>query len=186
MSTPQGTFKGDALRRILVVDNDAVFRATLEDFLTEEGYSCQGTGDPTEARRILARREVDLAIIDIRLTSDSDDKDVSGLMLAKASTPDIPKIILTEYPTVEVVRESLGPTADGPPVAVAFVAKHEGFEVLLRYVTFALIMLPRSIGDKLHAAFGVGSSVALPGKITSIGVQDATERILGIPASEWL
>jgi hypothetical protein len=69
------------------------------------------------------------------MKDDSDDKDTSGLSLArKEAYRPVPKIILTRYPSYEYVREALGPAIEGLPPAVDFLAKQEGPEAMLRAV----------------------------------------------------
>ena len=123
---------------ILFADNDAAFLKTRAKFLEKEGYKVVPAGTFTEARRILEQAVVDLAILDLRLNDDDDDKDISGLTLAKETSSTIPKVILTNFPTIEAVREALGPNSDGIPSAVAFVSKQEGPEAMLRAVRRAL------------------------------------------------
>lgn len=119
---------------ILFADNDPDFLKTRAEFLEQEGYRVIPAVDPTEARRKLESGGIDLAIIDIRLSDDDDEKDASGLILAKESDRTVPKIILTGFPSVNAVREALGPRLDGLPAAVSFVGKQEGPESLLMEV----------------------------------------------------
>jgi hypothetical protein len=60
--------------------------------------------DPAEAKRILEQGNIDLAIIDIRLMDDNDEKDISGLVVAKETAPSIPKIILIRFPAFELAK----------------------------------------------------------------------------------
>jgi CheY-like chemotaxis protein len=166
--------------RILVVENDPTYRATLDQFLSQEGYSVISTGGITEARRALESGHVDLAVIDIRLTSEHDDKDLSGLELAGTGSDKIPKIILTAYPSVELVRASLGRNAEGISAAFGFVSKEEGLEAILRYIRFALCAVPSSIRDRINNAFGVVSAAAIPGQLSRISAGDAAERVLAV------
>ena len=119
---------------ILFADNDPDFLKTRTDFLEQEGYRVLPATDLTEARRLLERGEVDLAILDIRLRDDDDEKDTSGLTLAKEAALSMPKIILTNFPTVSAVRDALRPQLEGLPAAVDFVEKKEGPEKLLSVV----------------------------------------------------
>jgi DNA-binding NtrC family response regulator len=119
---------------ILFADNDSDFLKTRSEFLEQEGYRVIPAADPTEARRILERDGIDLAILDIRLRDDDDEKDTSGLTLAKEVTRSIPKIILTAFPSVDAVREALRPQLSGFPAATDFVSKQEGAEALIAAV----------------------------------------------------
>jgi len=123
---------------ILFADNDANFLKATAEFLEKEGYRVIPAATPTEARRTLEAGGIDIAILDIRLVKDEDEKDFSGLTLAKETARSVPKIILTGFPTYEAVREALGPNLEGLPPAVDFVAKQEETEVLLRAIREAL------------------------------------------------
>jgi DNA-binding response OmpR family regulator len=124
---------------ILFADNDPDFLQTRGEFLEQEDYRVIPAADPTEARRLLEQGRIDLAILDIRLQNDDDEKDTSGLTLAKAPLYRlVPKIILTNFPTYQAVREALGPALDGLPPAVAFLGKREGPEAMIRAVEQAI------------------------------------------------
>ncbi len=124
---------------ILFADNDPEFLKTRAEFLEREGYQVIPAADPTEARRLLEQRGgIDLAIVDIRLVDDDDERDTSGLTLAKEVARSVPKIILTGFPTYQAVREALGPVLEGLPPAVDFLAKEEGPEAMIQAVERAL------------------------------------------------
>jgi DNA-binding NtrC family response regulator len=123
---------------ILFADNNLDFLKTRAEFLEQEGYLVIPAADPTESRRKLELGGIDLAIVDIRLRNDDDDKDVSGLTLAKEVARSVPKIILTGFPSYEAVREALKSQSDGLEAAVDFVAKQEGPEALLNAIEKAL------------------------------------------------
>src|SRR6185503_2193655 len=93
--------------RILIADNDSLFGETLGDLLQLHGYSIVIATEPDEARKILEAGNVDLAILDLRLISDTDDADRSGLLIAKQVVPEIPKIILSAFASFQVAREAL-------------------------------------------------------------------------------
>ena len=120
---------------ILFADNAPAFLATQAELLVAAGYQVLSATTLAEARRLLETGRVHLAILDIRMVDDEDERDVSGLDLAKdPAYRAIPKIILTGYPTYTAVREALGPALDGLPPAVAFVAKSEGPEAMIQAV----------------------------------------------------
>ena len=119
---------------ILFADNDPDFLKTRSEFLERNGYQVITASNPKDAKRILEEDKANLAILDLRLLNDNDDRDFSGLNVCKESSSPIPKIILTKFPTVEAVREALGPALDGLSPAVDFVSKQEGPEVLLTTV----------------------------------------------------
>lgn len=128
------------MKTILFADNDSDFLDTRAEFLERAGYAVLKACSLGLARQLLADAHVHLSVVDIRMVDDDDDKDVSGLTLAKepAFRP-VPKIILTAFPTYEAVREALGPLLDGLPAAVGFLAKQEGPEALIRAAESAFI-----------------------------------------------
>ena len=159
---------------ILFADNDHRFLKVRKEFLEKEGYQVIPAADPTEARRILEQEQVDLAILNIRLIDDTDERDNSGLVLAKETAPSVPKIILTGFPTWEAVREALGPDLDGVPAAVDFVSKQEGPEAMVQAVDLTL-RRPQLKANLFHA-FEVVTLMALPWRITDLGPEEASRR----------
>lgn len=85
------------------------------------------------AEMYLENKNIHLAIIDIRMKDDNDEKDISGLIFAqKNAYRAIPKIILTGFTSLTYVREVMRPSSVGLPAAVDFVAKQDGQVCLLR------------------------------------------------------
>jgi CheY-like chemotaxis protein len=124
---------------ILFVDNAPDFLKARSELLEMEGYRVIQATNPAQARKIIEKGGIDLAIIDIRLEDNDDEKDVSGLTLAKETDPSIPKIILTNYPSIEAVRDALKPQLlNGLPPAVEFVTKSEGAGELIQAIYRAL------------------------------------------------
>ena len=126
------------IKRILLADNDPDFLRTRRAILEDAGYQVIPAANPDEAKRILDAGNIDLAILDIRLDDNKNERDISGLTLAKKTNPQIPKILLTQFPTYDLVRESLAADLDGLPAAVKFVVKQEGAEAMLRAVRDSL------------------------------------------------
>lgn len=123
------------MKVILFADNDPDFLVTRAEFLTNEGYHVLKAFSLDEAQQLMDEAYVHLAVLDIRLVDDDDEKDVSGLTLAKEPAYRfVPKIILTSFPTTDAVREALRLQLDGLPPAVDFVDKTEGPEALIRAV----------------------------------------------------
>lgn len=115
---------------ILITDNDTDYLATAREFLRSEDYRVYAASSAEEARHIIDTEIVHIAILDTRLKDDSDERDLSGLELAKGIDPSVYTIIQTRWPRYEDVRAALGAQLDGMPISVAFVAKQEGLAQL--------------------------------------------------------
>ena len=125
---------------ILLADNDGDFLVITGEFLENCGYHVMRVSTPMDAKRILCNEHVDLAILDVRLIDDNDEKDKSGIRLAQEMSWGryIPKIILTRFSSVEYAVESLRPLQRQGSPAVDFVTKQEGLDHLLTAVQLAL------------------------------------------------
>lgn len=120
---------------VLLADNDFDFLETRAEFLENAGYQVLKANTLAQARQLLADAHVHLAILDIRMVNDDDEKDVSGLSLAKdPAYRSVSKIMLTGYPIYQYVRQALGPALDGLSPAVDFLSKKEGPEAMIQAV----------------------------------------------------
>jgi CheY-like chemotaxis protein len=117
--------------RVLVVDNNPTLLASVGDFLEASGYSVLTTDSPQQALKLTQEEIVHLCIIDVRLTDNYDEMDVSGLDLAATMDPVIPKIMLTAYENPDPIIRSLSPDKRGIALAVDFVLKRLGPYILL-------------------------------------------------------
>ena len=123
------------MKTILIADNNPDFVEARTEFLEMKGYRVLKAYSPDEAREILDRELVHLAILDIRLTDDTDEADTSGLRLAQElAYRSLPKIMLTGFPSVDAIKAVLKHPPDEPPPAVDFVSKHDGLEAMLKAI----------------------------------------------------
>jgi DNA-binding response OmpR family regulator len=123
---------------IVLADNDRSSLNTRAEYLEACGYVVLRAADLAQATKYLVESTVNLAILDIRLVNDEDERDVSGITLAEKVRAEVPKIMLTAFPSWQAVRDALGTTYDNEPAATYYVAKREGMEVLLDYVHRAI------------------------------------------------
>lgn len=119
---------------ILLVDNDSGTLNIFKRFLESEDYRVFCAQSITAARKLLETVRPDLMITDMRLEDDAKHYDRSGLILAKDFAATIPVIVLTGFPSWDVVRQAFG----GKSRAVDFVAKSEGADAILDAVRRAL------------------------------------------------
>jgi len=129
---------------ILFADNDPDFLAARSEFLESVGYVVLKASSPKEAREVLDRKCVQLVILDIRLTDDREEGDISGLELAREPAYRLlPKIMLTGFPSVDAVKIALRPALEGLPPAVDFFSKKDGPEALIEAVKQAFAQYVR-------------------------------------------
>lgn len=124
---------------ILFADNDPDFLNTRAAYLKPTDYAVLKASTPAEAEDLLRNAGIDLAILDVRLLDDDDDRDTSGLALAE--NPEfrhIPKIVLTGYASVESAQRVLVPGPNGIAPAINYILKEKGPDALLQAVQQAI------------------------------------------------
>ncbi|WP_263358026.1 sigma-54-dependent transcriptional regulator [Acidicapsa ligni] len=90
--------------RILVIDDEAGIRESLEILLTFEGYTVEMAIDGEEGLRTLESRSYDLVLLDLALPGQT------GLELLpqiKERYPELPVVMITAYGTVDNVVEAV-------------------------------------------------------------------------------
>lgn len=168
--------------KILMADNDPDFLETRREFLEKDGYEVVTAFSPFEAQEKLRQEDIDLAVIDIRLLNDDDEKDVSGLELAKNIGRSLPTLILTGYPAVEYVRQALRFQVNGVPVARDFIAKDEGPKALLTAIRSALETAERrteTVAGGVFAGEGISTQISSVGRWKSVTASIAILLALG-------
>ena len=89
---------------ILIVDDDANMRKTLEEILRVNHYESHGVGSGQEAIRLAGEEKFQAALIDLKLT------DIPGLDVLKAlkeNSPDTECIILTGFASTETAIQAV-------------------------------------------------------------------------------
>jgi DNA-binding NarL/FixJ family response regulator len=123
------------MRSILFADNDQDFLNTRAEFLQSADYRVVKAFTFEQAQQSLEEVWTPVAILDIRLTEDDDEKDLSGLILAKLETcRNVAKIILSGHLTPEIVRELLRIQRNGRRLAIQVIGKEEDPEALVEAV----------------------------------------------------
>ena len=92
------------LANILVIDDEASIRESLEVLLNLEGYTVNMASDGLEGLRMLEMESYDLLLLDLALPGQS------GLELLpqiKERQPELPVIMITAYGTVDNVVDAI-------------------------------------------------------------------------------
>lgn len=109
---------------ILVADNKNGFVEMVRLMLEQEGYSVVTAMKPADAAKVLSKRGCDAAVLDFKLTDDSD-SDRSGLEVAENADSSIPKILVSVAVDKDDVMAAIQVGKDGRPIAVRFLDKLE-------------------------------------------------------------
>ena len=123
---------------ILLADNDLDYLTIAKEYLERAGYAVLTAQNFDDTRHALEKGGFNLAVLDVRLTRERDKKDTGGLILAKTHAPKIPKIVITDYPKWDDVRDAMIPSQDGIASNILYVAKREGHQALLDAICVAL------------------------------------------------
>ncbi len=92
------------MKPILVVEDEAIMRESLRDWLTESGYQVATVENGEEALETLTEQDFGLLILDLRLPG----KDgLHVLKEARARRPELKGIIITAYPSLETAVEAM-------------------------------------------------------------------------------
>lgn len=96
-------------RRALVVDNDPNWLDSISKNLRYRHLSVDTAQSAAEATRLLASRQYDLALLDLRVGNDMDVHDVSGLNVARQVrelNPEALVVLMTGFPEVDLVQNA--------------------------------------------------------------------------------
>ena len=144
--------------RILVIDDEAAIRESLEVLLSLEGYTVRLAVDGEEGLRTLEQETFDMVLLDLALPGQS------GLELLpqiKERQPELPVIMITAYGTVDNVVEAIRAGAEN------FVQKPWDNEKLLADIRAAIalhrveeenLQLKRTLKQRYNFANIVGKS----------------------------
>jgi len=88
---------------ILIVDDEAIVRESIGDWLKDAGYQVATAETGEEALEMVAEQDFSIIIMDVRLPGKTGMK---VLQEVKTLKPDIKSIIITAYPTMELANEA--------------------------------------------------------------------------------
>ena len=95
---------------ILIVDDDNELRKTLSEILKKEGWYVSTAENGKQALKASMQVHFNIALIDIRLP------DMTGIEILRKlrrTEPNMVKILITGYPTLETAVEAVNKEADG-------------------------------------------------------------------------
>jgi two-component system response regulator PilR (NtrC family) len=102
------------LARLLLVEDEAISRFQLTQFLTDEGYTVIPVATGEEAVKLLPTENFDVVVTDLKLAGRITGTDV--LDAFERVSPGKGKILLTAYPAHEVQAEYVGAVYVPKPV----------------------------------------------------------------------
>src|SRR5579875_3794043 len=91
-------------KNILIIDDEAGIRDSLETLLTLEGFQVQMAGDGDSGLDLLSRQTFDLLLLDLALPGESG---IDLLPRIKSLVPELPVIMITAYGTVGNVVDAI-------------------------------------------------------------------------------
>jgi signal transduction histidine kinase len=103
-STLERSAPSTTKERILVIDDEENIRATVEEFLSLNGYRVDTAGSGREGLDLLGRNTYDLVVSDLRMP------DVDGLAVIEwihETQPELPVLVMTGHATVESTIRAL-------------------------------------------------------------------------------
>ncbi len=92
------------MKPVLIVEDEAIMRESLRDWLKDEGYEVETAERGEEALERIGQKEFGVAVLDLRLPG----KDgLEVLRQATAQNPKLKGIIITAYPSAETAVEAM-------------------------------------------------------------------------------
>jgi len=91
------------MKQILVVDDEAIVRESIRDWLKDAGYQVSVAESGEEALKMIQKQNFGVMILDLRLPGING---IDVLKKAKKIKPDIKSIVITAYPTMLTQEEA--------------------------------------------------------------------------------
>ena len=92
------------MKPILIVDDEAIVRDSIGDWLRTVGYQVESAETGEEALEMVETKEYSILILDVRLPGKSG---IQVLREVKASKPHIKSIIITAFPSEGLADEAM-------------------------------------------------------------------------------
>lgn len=91
-------------RPVLIVEDEAIMRESLRDWLSDSGYQVATADDGEQALQMIAEQEFGIAVLDLKLPGKGG---LEVLREASERQPRLKGIIITAYPSVETAVEAM-------------------------------------------------------------------------------
>lgn len=140
---------------ILIVEDDLTFSTMLKTWLGKKGFEVEAVGTQLRARKLLAARDFNLVLSDLRLP---DQDGISLLAWLREQNKLIPFIIMTSYAEIQSAVQAM---KEG---ATDYVAKPIQPDVLLTKITEAIGSNTAAPIAPVHSAASVSSQNFLEGE----------------------
>lgn len=91
------------MKPILIVDDEAIVRESIRDWLNDAGYEVSVAESGEEALKLIEGQDFGMMVLDLRLPG------IDGLAVlkrAKVVKPDIKTVVITAYPTMLTQEEA--------------------------------------------------------------------------------
>lgn len=89
---------------VLVVDDEPIVRESIRDWLKNAGFDVVTAETGEEALAVIARQDISVMILDVRLPGKTG---IKVLKEVKALKPQIKTIMISAYPSVELAVEAM-------------------------------------------------------------------------------
>ena len=91
------------MKRVLVVDDEAIVRESIRDWLQDAGYQVSVAESGEEALILIQKQNFGVMVVDLRLEGMNG---IDVLKKVKLLKPDIKSIVITAYPTMLTQAEA--------------------------------------------------------------------------------
>jgi len=88
---------------ILIVDDESIVRESIRDWLENAGYQVATAETGEEALEMIKKQDFGVVVLDIRLPGQTG---ITVLKQVKALKPEMKSIIITAYPSTELLNEA--------------------------------------------------------------------------------
>ncbi len=95
---------GEVKKNVLIIDDEIHFCKSLTEILESEGLTAFSSTNPSRALQIIRENDVDLIFLDVKMPGQSGIELLRGI---KARDPGIPIIMITGYPSVDNIVQSM-------------------------------------------------------------------------------